>query len=190
MKWGLVQIASLTVLLVIAITSFIWLDQPDSTSDPDELKMAELKADYYLEEFETIRYDKQGNPEYRLLGETLLHYPAHQASEIINPKLSLNRPNQPSWSMTSKSGWLEEATESFRLNGDVAILRGPHHDQPEMIINTSEVLVRTKQQTIETESEIEIHSPDWILRSTGLKSDLTNGKLSLLSNVRARYETN
>ena len=190
MKWGLGQILTLAILLVLAITSFIWLDQPDTVSGEDELNMAELKADYYLEEFETIRYDRFGNPEYRLLGDTLLHYPAHKASEIISPRLTMTRPNQPGWSMTSKSGWLEEETESFRLHGEVAIQRGPHNDQPEMVINASEVLVKTKQRTIETDSDVEIHSTDWILRSTGLKSDLEKGTLSLKSNVRAHYETN
>ena len=190
MKWGLSQILILAVLLIAAITSFIWLDQPDTVSGEDELNMAELKADYYLEEFETIRYNLQGRAEYRLFGDTLLHYPAHQASEIIGPKLTLHRPDQPSWSVTSKSGWLEESTESFRLHGDVAILRGPHGDQPEMLISTDEVQVDTRRRTLETASEVEIQSADWILTSTGLKSDMDKGTLSLLSNVRAHYEIN
>ncbi len=188
MKWGLSQILFLIALLVIAITSFIWLDQPDSQPAEDSLNMSDLKADYYLEEFETVRYDSQGNPEYQLNGDTLLHYPAHKASEIIDPVLVLNRPQQPSWTLHSNSGWLEEADETIRLNGEVSVLRGPFNDQPQITIKTSQITVQTRQQSLETDEEIEIQSRDWILRSTGLRSNLSDGKLSLLSNVRARYE--
>ncbi|MCB1757634.1 MAG: LPS export ABC transporter periplasmic protein LptC [Gammaproteobacteria bacterium] len=189
MKWGLTQTLLLTALLMAAITSLIWLDRPDILQDDESPKMSELQADYYLEGFETIRYSIDGSPEYRLEGDTLLHYPTHQASEIIAPQLVLNRPLQPSWTMASHSGWLEESDESIRLNGDVTILRGPVDDQPEITIKTSEITVMTREKSLATDADIEIQSRDWVLRSTGLKSNLTDGRLSLLSNVRARYES-
>ncbi|HBR95961.1 MAG TPA: LPS export ABC transporter periplasmic protein LptC [Gammaproteobacteria bacterium] len=188
MKWGWTQSLLFAILLVVAITSFIWLDQPDSVSLGNAVNMADLKADYYLEGFETVRYGADGTPEYHLTGDTLLHYPANQTSEIIRPRLSLQRPLEPAWTVASASGWLQEQSESFRLEGDVEITRSPFEDQPEIQILTSEVLVHPAQRRLETDSAIEIRSRDWHVSSTGLKSNLADGKLSLLSNVRARYE--
>lgn len=190
MRWGITRTLIFAGLLILAISSFNWLDQPDSAKTEEELKMANLKADYFLESFETIRYDKQGKPEYRLSGKTLTHYPARQASEILAPVVVLNRPEQPTWTIRSDTGWLEESSEVVELSGDVAVHRDAYDGQSGIVITTSSVKVQPKTHILETDAEIEIKSDAWVLKSTGLKSDLTNGRISLLSNVQAHYENN
>ncbi len=188
MRWGITRTLIFAGLLVLAISSFNWLDQPDSTRTEEELKMANLKADYFLESFETIRYDQNGKPEYRLSGNTLTHYPARKASEILEPIVVLNRPEQPTWTMHSDIGWLEESSETVELSGKVEVHRDPYEGQSGIVITTSKIKVQPKTHVLETEAEIEIRSDAWVLRSRGLTSDLTNGRLKLLSNVQAHYE--
>lgn len=189
MKWSLSGSLLLAFLLIAAISSFLWLDQPETIGvAPEPVDMAGLKADYYLENFETLAYDETGNVQYRLEGETLLHYPANAASELISPVLTMNRPERPSWTLSARAGWLTEADRAVRLNGEVLITRSALEDQPAVEISTSEVLVRTQERRLETDAEIEIRSEGWVLRSTGLRSDMTDGRLSLLSNVRATYD--
>ena len=189
MKWSLSGTLLLAVLLIAAISSFLWLDQPETIGvEAEQVDMAGLKADYYLENFETLAYDESGNVQYRLEGETLLHYPANSASELISPVLTMNRPERPSWTLKARAGWLTESDRSVRLNGEVFITRSSLEDQPAVEISTSEVLVLTNERQLQTDAEIEIRSEGWVLRSTGLRSDMTDGRLSLLSNVRATYD--
>ena len=189
MKWSLSGTLLLAILLIAAISSFLWLDQPETIGvEAEQVDMAGLKADYYLENFETLAYDESGNVQYRLEGETLLHYPANAASELISPVLTMNRPERPSWTLKARAGWLTESDRSVRLNGEVFITRSSLEDQPAVEISTSEVLVLTNERQLQTDAEIEIRSEGWVLRSTGLRSDMTDGRLSLLSNVRATYD--
>ena len=189
MKWSLSGTLLLALLLIAAISSFLWLDQPETIGvEAEQVDMAGLKADYYLENFETLAYDESGNVQYRLEGETLLHYPANAASELISPVLTMNRPERPSWTLKARAGWLTESDRSVRLNGEVFITRSSLEDQPAVEISTSEVLVLTNERQLQTDAEIEIRSEGWVLRSTGLRSDMTDGRLSLLSNVRATYD--
>ncbi|MDO6460288.1 LPS export ABC transporter periplasmic protein LptC [Granulosicoccaceae sp. 1_MG-2023] len=189
MKWNISGTLLLIILLVLAISSFLWLDQPETIGvQTDEVDMASLKADYYLENFETLAYDESGRVQYRLKGDTLLHYPANAASEIIAPVLTIHQPQRPSWTLQARAGWLAENDRSVRLNGEVQISRSALQDQPAVEITTSEVLVRTEERQLETDAETEIRSDGWVLRSTGLRSDMTDGTLSLLSNVRATYD--
>lgn len=189
MKWSLSGTLLLAVLLIAAISSFLWLDQPETIGvEAEQVDMAGLKADYYLENFETLAYDESGNVQYRLEGETLLHYPANAASELISPVLTMNRPERPSWTLKARAGWLTESDRSVRLNGEVFITRSSLEDQPAVEISTSEVLVLTNERQLQTDAEIEIRSEGWVLRSTGLRSDMIDGRLSLLSNVRATYD--
>ncbi len=189
MKWGMAQILILLSLITIAVSLFNWLDTTSvSGSEDTSPNMADLEADYFLEQFNTVRYDLSGNPEYILTGDSLLHYPSRNASELIAPTLLLQRSKQPSWTLESNTGWFEEDDESLQLQGDVFIVRGQFEDQPPLSITASQVTVRTRDRTVESKTDVEIHSRDWVLRSRGFKSDLNNGKLSLLSNVRARYE--
>ena len=189
MKWSLSGTLLLAILLIAAISSFLWLDQPETIGvEAEQVDMAGLKADYYLENFETLAYDESGNVQYRLEGETLLHYPANAASELISPVLTMNRPERPSWTLKARAGWLTESDRSVRLNGEVFITRSSLEGQPAVEISTSEVLVLTNERQLQTDAEIEIRSEGWVLRSTGLRSDMIDGRLSLLSNVRATYD--
>ena len=189
MKWSLSGTLLLALLLIAAISSFLWLDQPETIGvEAEQVDMAGLKADYYLENFETLAYDESGNVQYRLEGETLLHYPANAASELISPVLTMSRPERPSWTLKARAGWLTESDRSVRLNGEVFITRSSLEGQPAVEISTSEVLVLTNERQLQTDAEIEIRSEGWVLRSTGLRSDMTDGRLSLLSNVRATYD--
>ncbi len=189
MRWGLIRTLAILALIVFAIASIEWVDPPSKNDDRATTNMAALKADYFLEEFKTIRYNISGNPEYVLTGDSLLHYPTTNASELTAPKIELNRRKQATWLLESATGWFYEAEESVQLEGDVSILREAFAGKPEIIITTSEVTVQTKNRTIKSDKKVVVQSEDWTLHSDGFNSNIDTGKLSLLSNVRAHYET-
>ncbi len=189
MRWRLIQKLILPVLLVVIVTSIDWVETPLRTWDRASTDMAELKADYFLEKFKTISYDANGDPEYVLTGNTLLHYPSRNASELTAPVVILNRQKQPAWTLKSTRGWFDEISEAIRLEGEVFIYRKAFADNPEVVITTSEVTVQTQSRIIKSANKVKVQSQDWTLHSDGFKSNIVDGKLSLLSNVRAHYET-
>jgi lipopolysaccharide export system protein LptC len=190
MKIKIGQYVLFFALLIVAVTSVFFLEHPESNIDSDEVKMADLKADYFLDDFKTVQYDNNGRVEYELKGHRLLHYPIQKASQISQPTMRVTRPSQATWELHSQTGRLEEDSQSLVLQGAVSIVREALGELSPLTINTEEMTIQTKQRTLNTDADVEIKSQSWTLRSTGLKTDLNNGKLLLLSNVRAHYENN
>ena len=101
------------------------------------------------------------------------------------------------WTLDSPEGELTPNPETFRLSGEVLMVREDsalHAANTEDIkairLETSDVMVRTTENLLRTEQPVTVTSKQWKLRSVGLESDIDAGILTLLSNVTARYEVN
>lgn len=181
----------LVPLLLLAVLSRNWVEEPDSVSDEATIDMVASQADYYLEAFETRKLDGQGQPEYTVTGDALSHFPEDDRSVIIKPRLVMYRETHI-WTMDSPEGVLTPDPETFRLSGDVKMVRKPRNNNPnnQISLATRDVMVRTEENTVHTDQPVTVSSENWNLRSIGLESDIDAGTLILLSNVTARYEVN
>ncbi len=222
----------LVPLLLLAIISRDWVEEPVQKETEATIDMTQSEADYYLEKFETRKLDQQGKPEYIVSGDTLSHYPEDDSSIIKDPRLVLYREGLV-WTMESAQGKLTKNPEIFHFAGKVSMLRqrqanaslasstgkdeagnttaGLDSVDDETDVNaafnnassnavsmtadtiqleTSDVFVSTEQNYVETDQPIKVTADNWQLSSVGLKSNIDDGTLELLSNVTGRYEVN
>lgn len=224
----------LVPLLLLAILSRDWVEDPVQEVTESTIDMTTSEADYYLEKFETRKMDVQGKPEYIVTGETLSHFPEDDSSVIDSPYLVLYREGVV-WTMESNQGVLTQNPETFFFEGSVSMLRTPQEKnatadsvqidtpsegnkqdnkqdsnqdsdldnqentaqlagqqatpkQQQITLLTSNVTVRTTENIVETEQPIQVISENWQLSSVGLRSNLNDGTLQLLSKVKGRYE--
>jgi len=177
----------LVPLLLLAVLSRNWVEEPGTVSTEATIDMAASQADYYLEAFETRKLDSEGKPEYTVTGDSLSHYPDDDRSVIIKPRLVMYR-QQHVWTMDSPEGVLTPDPETFRLSGNVIMVRTGQDD--EIRLETRDVMVKTEQHLVQTNQPVTVSSDNWKLQSIGLESDIDDGTLILLSNVTARYEVN
>lgn len=197
----------LVPLLLLAVISRDWVEEPTQQEIEATIDMTRSEADYYLEKFETRKLDQLGHPEYVVTGATLSHFPEDDSSVIEQPELVLFREGVV-WTMNSRQGKLTQNPETFFFEGQVSMLRQPaadsanlntasnnadQQDRQQVTANsirleTSDVFVRTEQNTVETDKPIKVTAANWQLSSIGLKSNIDDGSLELLSNVTGRYE--
>lgn len=208
----------LVPLLLLAILSRDWVEEPVDTKTETTIDMTKSQADYYLEKFKTRKMDVTGKPEYIVTGETLSHFPEDDSSVIDSPHLVLYRENVV-WTMESSQGVLTQDPETFFFEGAVSMLRTPQKatsdgqadedsqnqaatdnvereksegqlspDQQQITLLTSNVTVRTEENIVETEQPIKVISENWQLSSVGLRTNINEGTLQLLSKVKGRYE--
>lgn len=177
----------LVPLLLLAVLSRNWVEDADPTPDEATIDMTRSKADYYLESFETRKFNTEGQPEYVIEGHTLSHFPENDSSVIEKPRLVVFR-KQSVWHMQSLKGVFTPQPDTFLLEGDVSMRR--NSEQQEIRLETSEVTVLTEANQVRTDQPVTVSAENWQLRSIGLESDIEEGTLNLLSNVTARYETN
>lgn len=191
-----------------------WVEEPAGLVPEEPLEIQRRRADYYLEDFVTRRYDEAGDLEYLIRGDALSHYPEDDRAEIERPRVELHRP-EARWSGRADTGALvREPRDVVTLAGDVLLERvaGPGSPEaasdattgttgaadgsdpppprlPERLeIRADDLSVAVDSNELFTDGPVEIVAPGWRLSAVGLRSSLDAGKLDLRSEVSGRYE--
>lgn len=173
-------------LLIIVVVVVDRVEEPEAFVLEETLNMRETRSDYYMSEFQSRKFDSNGQIEYTVRGDTLAHYPQNDRSEITAPRIELRREGAQ-WQIESNSGLFDTNPDLFTLLGDVVVNRQAEASDP-LTIRTSSLTVATESNEVSTDARIEISAPTWQLQATGLKSAIDQGKLILLSDVIGRYE--
>lgn len=173
----------LLILVVIAVDR---IETPPVIETEETIDMRQTQSDYYMAEFKTRKFRTDGSIEYTVQGETLAHYPDNDRSEIIAPRIELNRPGA-TWDISSLKGRFDTNPDLFTMQGEVVMHRRKSKSDP-ITITTEQLTVATESNQVSTDADIEIESAHWALKATGMTSAIDDGTLTLLSSVSARYE--
>ena len=139
--------------------------------------------DYYMEDFTTLAMDENGDPDYRLYGVYLAHYPDSNTTEILKPSIDFLRDDKPAMHIIADKGWLAADNEVVLLNGNVEFTRKDESGEPVMQINTDKARVLIDQNYVETDQFTKIVTHRTSITGMGMLADLKKGKLSVLRDV-------
>ena len=109
----------LLILVVIAVDR---IETPPVIETEETIDMRQTQSDYYMAEFKTRKFRTDGSIEYTVQGETLAHYPDNDRSEIIAPRIELNRPGA-TWDISSLKGRFDTNPDLFTMQGEVVMHR-------------------------------------------------------------------
>ncbi|MEE9332645.1 MAG: LPS export ABC transporter periplasmic protein LptC [Granulosicoccaceae bacterium] len=177
----------LVPLLLLVLVARNWVeDTPTGSAAESTIDMQATHSDYYLEDFVTQKFSADGALEYEVSGDTLLHYPEDNRSEIIKPDVTLHRP-PVTWTVMSEKGLLVKDPETFTLQGNVRVERTAQNQAMVQIL-AKDLSIDTQSNLLSTTGKVTIDAETWQLEADGLQSSIDSGKLNLLSNVKGRYE--
>ena len=177
----------LVPLLLLVLVARNWVEETPTSADAEStIDMQATQSDYYLEDFVTQKFSIDGALEYEVSGNTLLHYPEDNRSEITKPDVTLHRP-PVTWKVVSEKGMLVKDPEIFTLQGDVRVERIAQNQSVVQIL-TKDLSINTQSNLLSTTSKVTIDAETWNLEADGLQSSIDSGKLNLLSNVKGHYE--
>lgn len=145
--------------------------------------------DAFMENFTTLDLDKDGNPRHELKATYMAHYPVDDYSEFTLPELTLYQSGIQRWTLTAEAGKTTKDINDIILHGEVNIHRFDKiTGNTDLTIKTHDLLIRPDDTYIETEREISITKGKSRIQSTGIRANLDEGKVELLSQVRGVYE--
>ena len=139
--------------------------------------------DYYMEDFTTLAMDEEGNPDYKLYGVYMAHYPDSDTTEILKPSIDFLSTGKPSMHVIADKGWLAADNEVVLLNGNVEFTQKDESGEPVMQINTEKARLLIDRNYVETDQFTKIVTRRTSITGTGMLADLKEGKLSVLSDV-------
>ena len=181
-QWLLVGALSIAGLwLAVSRTPVI---QPEFES----VSMAGAKADYYLESFTLMNTKSNGDTEYTLSAETLIHLPTEQLARVNAPFLTVNSNavDKGDWELTATAGLLPDDGQTVDLLGDVQLQQRIDGQTPVRLSTPSLRLDRVQQQ-LSSESGVEVQGLGWQLQADKMTGEIETGKLIFRDNNHAQY---
>lgn len=176
----------LTVTVIAGLS--IWLLSSEAPKQPRLIAQDKSVPDAFMEDFTAHNFDTKGKPRHELHADFMKHYPIDDHSIFTSPKLILYRSGSKRWSISAEKGTTTEDVKEIVLHGEVVIYRlDKITGKPDLTIKTAEVLIRPDESYLETEKAISMTTGKHSLQSVGIRANLDDGKVELLSRVRGVY---
>ena len=181
------------VLAVLACLLFFLL-----ISETDDISFSSLEGsrvdqnfDYYLTSVDSTQFSPQGESEYRLQAERIVHYPSPEYATIDSPRLIIYQSQQGPWFLSAAYGTIEQdlerSEERLDLSDNVIVQHTDANGQTYNIY-TDELTIYLDSSYLTTNTEVLFQSSNQEISSLGMNADLTTKHITFLNNVRGRYE--
>jgi len=174
------------MLSVAALVSW-WILQEVETGGGALTQIPPHEVDYYLEDFQVKNMDRQGNLRDQVSAKKMTHYSDNDTADLVQPEFVFYQAAGEQWSITAQSGEIVGQGDIVRFSGAVRLTRESQSDQPRLVVNADDMEFRVNEQLAQTDHSVEIIYDGGVARAVGLRVDVANRYVRLLSNVRGRY---
>jgi len=112
---------------VIALVGFTAWMQSDLLGEPvnnEEIITENHDPDYYIENFTAVGMDIDGNRQYTLEAERMVHFPDDDTSLLDKPHVIQYELGRAPTHIYSETGWVSANGDEVKLTGNVRVIRG------------------------------------------------------------------
>jgi lipopolysaccharide export system protein LptC len=147
------------------------------------------RSDYTLEAFTLDALDSAGKRTFRISGPRLARRGDDGSIFVDSPDYLLLDGGGHPWNGTSDSAWVDKEGSVMKLLGHVEMHRAADAQTEAIDVVTRDLTTFPKKKTMETAAAATITQPGSILRGTGLRGDLNDKTLELLSDVSSTLQS-
>ena len=178
------------ILLMFALAAFFswWLSRTTVPSQIPQVDKQRHYPDYYLVDFMLTTMDDNGIPRNQLAAENMYHYSDDDTASLEKPYLVIYQNETDSWEIRAEHGLISEGGKAVMLQGDVFIEQVRAHSDRNLKIITSDLNIRTEEKFVNTEKPITIVDNFGVTEAVGMRADLKEHRLQLMSQVRGNYQ--
>ena len=147
------------------------------------------RSDYTLEQFTLDALDSAGKRTFRVSGPRLSRRGDDGSIFVESPDYLLVDGGGHPWNGKSDSAWVDKEGEVMKLLGRVEMHRAAEAQEEPIDVVTSDLTTYPKKKTMETAAAATITQPGSILHGTGMRGDLNDKTLELLSDVSSTLQS-
>ena len=193
----------LIALVTVAMLALVFM--PDEKEISIEIDSEHPEADYTMENVIITQYAKNGEQNHQLNTEKMVHYNQTyveldgESNDTQENKTSLNsevsilvEPNityqseQGAWMLTAKQGRMTNQQSLLFLQDEVQLTEKITDSQESTQVTTNDLQINLLTKIAETEKDVILVAENLTAKSQGMRIDMKNSKLYLLSNVRSQ----
>ena len=179
------RLPTLILLLVAAVASGVLVLRSGS-EDPRPDPKPELGVGYYMNQAELFRTGETGQILYRVQTDKATQISEDDIVELDGVRISYEPPNEVPWDLHADRGHILPDRNIIQLMGN--IVANTREDIQEQIrINTEYLELDTELHTANTDTDVAVDYTNNKLFATGLRANLKDEKLQLISDVNGHF---
>ena len=176
------------ILAAVAALTW-WLAERYRVDEPRPAAAPAHVPEYYAKNLRTTGMDAQGRPARSLETPRLTRYLDDQSSELETPVLRVYKEGEPPWVVRSERAWVSPDGDTALLQGKVRITRDAAPGIRPVAIDTTNLLVRQRDDYVETAEFATLVSDQSQASGVGVQAWLgKDNRIKLLSQARGHYE--
>jgi len=175
----------LVVLLLLAGLSF-WIERvvqaPASTR-----QFTQSSPEGIMENFEALRTDQAGHPQYRLSAKRLKHYTGTKRTEMESPHFVQLSAQTGEIDTTARQATVSPDGDEVDFQGDVVVVRAAQPGQSVMTLRTARLLAYPNRDLLRAPGTVTVHDDTLDLRAGAMEYRANQRTIELTGRVKARY---
>jgi len=175
----------LVILLLLAGLSF-WIEQSVQLSANGE-QAAHTDPEGIMDNFDALRTDPAGHPQYRLSARRLKHYSNSKLTEMESPRFVQLNTQAGELSTTARLASVSADGDEIDLRGEVNAMRAARAGQSAMTLRTERLLVYPDRNLLRAPGAVVIRDDTLDLRAGAMEYDANQRVIKLSGRVNARY---
>ena len=175
----------LAILGLLAALSF-WIERSVQVADTGG-QAGRTDPEGIMENFEALRTDPAGQPQYRLSARRLKHYSGNKLTELEAPRFVQLDPEAGEVRAMAREATVSADGEEVDLRGDVVVERAARPGQPAMTLRTAQLLVYPERDLLRAPGTVEIQDGVQSVRAGAMEYDASQRIIKLSGRVQARY---
>lgn len=163
-----------------------WLDR--AIQGPVAVRDAFMRhdPDYFVDTLLTTQMDVEGRIKNTLHATKMTHYPDDDSTDLEAPRF-VSYQQRSQLTITARKGNVSSNGEHVYLHDDVRVVRAPHDDQSELVVNTEFLHVLPDDNIAKTDRPVTITDANMTVHATGLELNNETRILQLNSRVKGTY---
>ena len=177
-RFAFIGLASLTLIFLLMLD--------DKASPPGTAIVNAEQSnlpDYFMESYNIISVDIEGNANRWLSGKKLEHFPNGDPN-LLNPTLQFRQKEQHWLLLAEKGNIYEDKTLSLDGNVNIQQLNGK---TKALIIQTEHLDILVGENTASTDQKVKVSDENGEINATGMNINFKEHQLQLLSQVKGHY---
>lgn len=159
-----------------------------SVTDTIEIKQKfvdpnNTKPDFYLNKINSRSFNPQGDVEFTIVSQSLIHNPINNNSLLFYPDVEIYDQGQRAWTANSKSATVNSAEKKIELRENVIFLSQDQSSKFE----TSLLTILTDKNIAKTTEAVSLISPEGLIQAGGAYINMQSREIIMTGQIRGRF---
>jgi lipopolysaccharide export system protein LptC len=175
----------LVVLLLLAALSY-WIDNVVQTPG-NTTQTTQSSPEGIMENFEAVRTDPAGYPQYHLSAKRLKHYTGTKRTEMESPHLVQLNTGTGEIDTTARQATVSPDGNEVDFQGNVVVVRAAGPGRSAMTLHTERLLAYPNNNLLRAPGAVEVEDDTLVLHAGAMEYLDNDRTIKLTGRVNARY---